>query len=65
MTPEERANPSLLNQMRRKRIAAGSGTDITEVNKLIRQFEEMRKMMKAFTGSKAQHLMRQMPGMRR
>lgn len=65
MTPAERSDPTLLNQNRRKRIAAGSGTDISDVNKLIKQFEEMRKMMKQFTGSNAQRMMRNMPGMRR
>ncbi len=46
MTKEERANPQLLNGSRRNRIAAGSGTSIQEVNRLLKQFDEMRKMMK-------------------
>jgi signal recognition particle subunit SRP54 len=46
MTPAERSNPSLLNGNRKKRIAAGSGTNIQEVNKLIKQFDDTRKMMK-------------------
>ncbi|MBU3659289.1 MAG: signal recognition particle protein [Flavobacteriales bacterium] len=46
MTPKERANPGLLNTSRKNRIAKGSGTNIQEVNKLIKQFEDMRKMMK-------------------
>jgi signal recognition particle subunit SRP54 len=46
MTPKERANPGLLNTSRKNRIAAGSGTNIQEVNKLMKQFDEMRKMMK-------------------
>lgn len=46
MTPKERANPALLNTSRKTRIAKGSGTNIQEVNKLIKQFEDMRKMMK-------------------
>jgi len=46
MTPEERNNPHIINGSRRKRIAAGSGTSVPEVNKLLRQFDEMRKMMK-------------------
>ncbi|CAJ1002193.1 signal recognition particle protein [Brevibacillus aydinogluensis] len=50
MTKAERANPELLNASRRKRIAAGSGTSIQEVNRFIKQFEEMKKMMKQFTG---------------
>lgn len=46
MTPEERAHPSLLNGQRRKRIAKGSGTSVQEVNRLITQFDQARKMMK-------------------
>ncbi|WP_088654555.1 signal recognition particle protein [Geofilum rhodophaeum] len=46
MTPEERENPAVLNGSRRKRIAAGSGTSIQEVNRLIKQFEDTRKVMK-------------------
>ena len=46
MTPEERRNPSILNGPRKKRIADGSGRNIAEVNRLIKQFEEMKKMMK-------------------
>ena len=49
MTPEERTNPVVLNGSRRKRIASGSGTSVQEVNKLIRQFDETRKMMKMMT----------------
>lgn len=50
MTPEERDDPSLLNGNRRKRIALGSGTSITEVNRLIKQFDDTRKMMKSMRG---------------
>ncbi|MGB5990080.1 MAG: signal recognition particle protein [Marinifilaceae bacterium] len=50
MTPDERQNPNLINGSRRKRIAAGSGNDISEVNKLLKQFEETRKMMKMMSG---------------
>lgn len=50
MTPEERRNPSLLNASRRRRIARGSGTSIQDVNRLVNQFEGMRKMMKQFGG---------------
>ena len=46
MTPEERANPDIINAERRKRIAAGSGKDIQEVNRLIKQFNAAKKMMK-------------------
>ncbi|SHF74970.1 signal recognition particle subunit FFH/SRP54 (srp54) [Caldanaerobius fijiensis DSM 17918] len=48
MTPEERANPSIINSSRKKRIAMGSGTSIQDVNKLLREFEQTRKMMKQF-----------------
>ncbi len=50
MTKEERANPKLMNPSRKKRIAAGSGTDIAEVNKLVKQFENMQKLMKQMNG---------------
>ncbi|MEA4888279.1 MAG: signal recognition particle protein [Clostridiaceae bacterium] len=50
MTRKERINPNLLNASRRKRIAAGSGTTVQDVNRLIRQFEETQKMMKQFSG---------------
>ncbi|NSW46377.1 MAG: signal recognition particle protein [Bacteroidales bacterium] len=52
MTPQERENPSLINGSRRKRIALGSGTDIQEVNRLLKQFEETRKLMKMVTSNK-------------
>src|SRR5574344_3038153 len=65
MTPEERANPIILNGSRRKRIATGSGTSIQEVNKLMKQFDETKKMMKMVTNSKGSRMMQQMmPGMR-
>lgn len=51
MTAEERRNPSILNASRKKRIAKGSGTSVQDVNRLIKQFNEMKKMMKMFTGS--------------
>ena len=54
MTPEERANPNLINPSRKKRIAAGAGVDISEVNKLVKQFDQMKKMMKQFTGNQKQ-----------
>ena len=50
MTPEERANPNLMNPSRRKRIADGAGVQIAEVNRFCKQFEESRKMMKQFSG---------------
>ena len=52
MTPEERSNPVVLNGSRRKRIATGSGTSVQEVNKLLKQFDETRRMMKMMTKSK-------------
>jgi signal recognition particle subunit SRP54 len=61
MTPAERSEPGLINGSRKKRIAMGSGTDIQEVNRLMKQFEDMRKMMKAFSGGNAAKLMRNMP----
>ena len=52
MTKAERANPGLLNASRRKRIAKGSGTSVQEVNRLMNQFEQSRKLMKQFSGSR-------------
>lgn len=52
MTPEERSNPAILNGSRRQRIAKGSGTSIQEVNKLLKQFDETRKMMRMLTSAK-------------
>lgn len=49
MTPEERRNPTMLNGSRKKRIARGSGTRVQDVNRLVKQFEESRKLMKQFT----------------
>jgi len=60
MTPEERANPIILNGSRRKRIALGSGTSIQDVNKLIKQFDETKKMMKMITGAKGGRMMQSM-----
>ena len=68
MTPEERTRPELLNGSRRQRIAKGSGTNIQEVNRLIKQFDQTRKMMKMMTGSKfakMQGMMQGMQGLRR
>ena len=52
MTPQERTDPSILNGSRRQRIAAGSGTSVQEVNKLLKQFDETRKMMRMVTTAK-------------
>ena len=54
MTKAERAKPEDLNFSRKKRIAAGSGTSVEEVNKIIKQFDQMKKMMKQFTGNQKQ-----------
>ena len=51
MTPQERANPDLINPSRKKRIAQGAGVDLSEVNKLAKMLEQMKKMMKQFGGS--------------
>ena len=66
MTPYERTHPDVLNGSRKKRIANGSGTDIQEVNKLIKQFDDMRKMMRMVSGGKAKGLMNMLtaPGKR-
>ena len=65
MTPKERSNPGLLNSSRRSRIAKGSGTTVQDVNKLIKQFDEMRKMMKMMSNPRAMSgMMSQMKNMR-
>lgn len=64
MTPKERANPEVLNQSRKLRIAKGSGTSIQEVNRLVKQFDQTRKMMKMVTGSGMKQMMRNMPKMK-
>jgi signal recognition particle subunit SRP54 len=63
MTPEEREDPKVMNGSRRKRIAKGSGSDIQEVNQLIKQFEETQKMMKMMSGGKGKNIMRAMANM--
>uniref|UniRef100_UPI003FEEBEBB signal recognition particle protein n=1 Tax=Alloprevotella sp. TaxID=1872471 RepID=UPI003FEEBEBB len=63
MTPKERQHPEILNQSRRNRIAKGSGTTIQEVNRLVKQFDQTRKMMKMVTGSKMGRMMAHMPKM--
>ena len=52
MTPEERANPDIMSVSRKRRIAAGAGVDISEVNRFVKQFEQSKKMMKQFAGMK-------------
>ena len=63
MTPKERQHPEVLNQSRKNRIAKGSGTTIQEVNRLVKQFDQTRKMMKMVTGSKMGRMMAHMPKM--
>ena len=67
MTPAERENPEIINARRRERIAKGSGTTLAEVNRLLKQFEETRKMMRTVAGGGLQQRMKQMQrgGMRR
>ena len=62
MTPKERANPDIINNSRKERIARGSGTTLQEVNRLMKQFEQIRKTMKTVAGGKFPGMM---PGMRR
>ena len=56
MTPQEREDPSLLNNSRKKRIAAGSGTQVVDINRLLKQFELMQQMTKQFTGGKLKRM---------
>ena len=65
MTKKEREQPDLINGNRKKRIADGSGTTIQDVNKLIKQFDDMRKMMKMMQNGNMKNMMRNMQGMRR
>lgn len=62
MTPKERSNPEIINSSRRQRIASGSGTSIQEVNRLIKQFDETRRMMHSFTTKNGMNALK---GMRR
>ena len=61
MTPKERTNPEILNTSRRNRIAKGSGTSIQDVNRLIKQFDQTRKMMKMVTSGGMKGMMKGMP----
>ncbi|MBD5201812.1 MAG: signal recognition particle protein [Bacteroides sp.] len=66
MTPEERANPDIINASRRRRIAAGSGNDLQQVNRLLKQFEQTRKMMKQVSSIKnPMAMMRGLRGMKK
>ena len=65
MTPKERENPEIINTSRRRRIAKGSGTDIQEVNKLLKQFDQTKKMMKMVTGMGSSKMMQMDNAMRK
>ena len=64
MTPKERTNPEIINQSRRMRIAKGSGTNIQEVNRLLKQFDQMRKMMKMVSGMNSSKMMQMAAAMK-
>ncbi|MDO4248817.1 MAG: signal recognition particle protein [Neisseria sp.] len=64
MTPKERANPALIKASRKRRIAAGAGTSVQEVNKMLKQFEQSQKMMKMFSGKGMAKLMNMAKGMK-
>ncbi len=64
MTPKERANPALLKASRKRRIAAGAGVSIQDVNKMLKQFEQSQQMMKMFSGKNMAKLMRMAKGMK-
>ena len=64
MTPDERQNPKLLNGSRRRRIALGSGSDIQEVNRLIKQFSQTSKMMKMMSGKGSKNMLKAMSNMK-
>ena len=60
MTDKERRKPEILNASRKKRIAAGSGTKVEDVNRLLKQFDQMKQMTKQFTGKKSRQMRRLM-----
>ncbi|MEG1858314.1 MAG: signal recognition particle protein, partial [Pseudoflavonifractor sp.] len=67
MTPKERDNPELLNNSRKKRIAAGSGTQVVDINRLLKQFDMMQQMTRQLAGGKMKKMgkmgrMGKMPG---
>ena len=64
MTPKERQNPDIINQSRRVRIARGSGTKLEDVNRLLKQFDQMRKMMKMVTGMDRSKMMQMAAAMK-
>ena len=66
MTPQEREKPDIINPSRKRRIAAGAGMQVEDVNRLLSQHRQMQKMFKQFTGNKGKKMkrrMRNMPGM--
>jgi signal recognition particle subunit SRP54 len=63
MTPTERAKPELIKATRKRRIAAGAGVQVQEVNRMLNQYEQMRTMMKKLKGGNLQKMMRGMKGM--
>jgi signal recognition particle subunit SRP54 len=63
MTPAERRKPELLKASRKRRIATGAGVQVQEVNRLLKQFEQMQKMMKMMRGGNLQKMMRSLKGM--
>ncbi len=63
MTPKERARPDIVKGSRKKRIAAGSGTQVQDVNRLLKQFTQMQKMMKKMQKGGMRNMMRNMKGM--
>ena len=65
MTPAERSKPAMINSSRKKRIAKGSGTSVQEVNQLMKQFDQMSKMMKMMQGGGGKRMMQMMKGMGR
>ncbi len=64
MTPTERSNPKLMNHSRKMRIAKGSGTDMQQVNQLLKQFSQMSKMMRMMQGGKGRQMMQQLQGLK-
>jgi len=64
MTPAERAKPQIINASRKKRIGKGSGTSIQQVNQLLKQFDQMSKMMKMMQGGGGKRMMQMMGKMR-
>lgn len=64
MTPRERSNPKLINHSRKMRIAKGSGTDMQQVNQLLKQFAQMSKMMRMVQGGNGRHIMQQLQGLK-